>query len=89
MAALLALARLVGARVAGGTGRRAILGAAGGTTIAGALGLGGGGDGDGGRRRRRRKNVLTASDRADIAFIAGSLGKPAGRDFAMIVAARA
>ncbi len=40
----------------------------------------------GGRRRRRR--ALTLSDRADIAFISGTLGKPAGRDFAMIVAAR-
>lgn len=38
--------------------------------------------------RRRRKRALTLSDRADIAFISGTLGKPAGRDFAMIVAAR-
>jgi len=40
----------------------------------------------GGRRRRRK--ALTQSDKADIAFISGTLGKPAGRDFAMIVAAR-
>ena len=36
--------------------------------------------------RRRRKRALTKSDREDIAFVAGMLGKPAGRDFAMIVA---
>lgn len=36
--------------------------------------------------RRRRKRALTKSDREDIAFISGMLGKPAGRDFAMIVA---
>ncbi len=39
-------------------------------------------------KRRRRRRALTASDKADIAFISGTLGKPAGRDFAMIVAAR-
>jgi len=38
--------------------------------------------------RRRRKRALSKSDREDIGFIAGMLGKPAGRDFAMIVAAR-
>jgi len=38
--------------------------------------------------RRRRRRALTASDKADIGFIAGVLGKPAGRDFAMIIAAR-
>jgi len=57
-----------------------------------ALGGGGGfGDffgGDGVKRRRRRRRALTASDKADIAFISGTLGKPAGRDFAMVVAAR-
>ena len=36
--------------------------------------------------RRRRKRALTKSDKEDIAFIAGMLGKPAGKDFAMIVA---
>jgi len=36
--------------------------------------------------RTRRKRALTKSDREDIAFIAGMLGKPAGKDFAMIVA---
>jgi len=44
--------------------------------------------GDGKSRRRRRRRALTASDKADIAFISGTLGKPAGRDFAMVVAAR-
>jgi len=87
MLALLNIARGVAARLAGQRGRQlALTGAAG---AGGGLigGLFGGGDEDR-PRRRRRKNVLTASDRADIAFIAGSLGKPAGRDFAMIVAAR-
>jgi len=32
-------------------------------------------------RRRRRRRALTASDRADIAFISGTLGKPAAKDF--------
>lgn len=40
------------------------------------------------RVRHRRKRVLSQADRADIGFIAGMLGKPAGRDFAMIVAGR-
>jgi len=44
--------------------------------------------GDGRPRRRRRRRALTASDKADIAFIAGTLGDAAGRKFAMIVAAR-
>ncbi len=44
--------------------------------------------GDDSKKRRRRRRALTASDKADIGFIAGVLGKPAGRDFAMIVAAR-
>ncbi len=50
---------------------------------------GGGGAGgfDGGRRRRRRR-ALTASDRADIAFIESILGKAAGKSFAMIIATR-
>ena len=39
-------------------------------------------------KRRRRRRALTATDKVDIAFIAGILGKPAGKDFAMIVAAR-
>lgn len=39
-------------------------------------------------RRRRRRRALTASDRADIAFIEGILGKAAGKSFAMIIATR-
>ena len=59
------------------------------------LGVGGSALGDavfggpeGGRRRRRRRRALTASDKADIAFISGTLGKTAGKDFAMIVASK-
>ncbi len=40
------------------------------------------------KRRRRRRRALTASDRADIAFIAGMLGQPAGRQFAMLIGSR-
>jgi len=68
----------------GGGGGQLSLGGGGG-------GFGGIGDflgGDGVKRRRRRRRALTASDKADIAFISGTLGKPAGRDFAMVVAAR-
>jgi len=32
--------------------------------------------------------VLTSNDRADISFITATLGAPAGKAFAMIVAAR-
>lgn len=48
-------------------------------------------DGGGGfrRRRRRRRRALTASDRADIAFIAGILGTSAGKSFALTIATRA
>jgi len=45
-------------------------------------------DGGGGTRRRRRRRALTASDRADIAFIESILGKAAGKSFAMIIATR-
>ena len=44
--------------------------------------------GDDKPRRRRRRRALTASDRADIAFIAGSLGQAAGKQFALIIASR-
>lgn len=40
------------------------------------------------KRRRRRRRALTASDRADIAFVAGILGKVAGKEIAAIIAAR-
>jgi len=39
-------------------------------------------------RRRRRRRALTASDRADIAFIAGLLGTTAGKNFALTIATR-
>lgn len=39
-------------------------------------------------RRRRRRRALTASDRADIAFVTGILGAPAGKQFAMLIATR-
>lgn len=48
--------------------------------------LGSGGDG---RRRRRRRRALTASDKADIAFVVGLMGPKAGKDFATIIATRA
>lgn len=41
-----------------------------------------------GGRRRRRRRALTASDRADIAFIAGMISKVAAKDFAVQLAAR-
>lgn len=44
--------------------------------------------GGGRRRRRRRRRALTASDRADIAFIAGLLGTTAGKNFALTIATR-
>jgi len=46
------------------------------------------GGGSEGPRRRRRRRALTASDRADIAFIESILGKAAGKSFAMIIATR-
>jgi len=43
----------------------------------------------GGRpRRRRRRRALTASDRADIGFITGLLGKAAGKEFSIVIATR-
>jgi len=51
-------------------------------------GGGGGGGAFDGPRRRRRRRALTASDRADIAFIESILGKAAGKSFAMIIATR-
>lgn len=91
MGALLALARSVlagGARLGGPLARRAALPVAGGLAGAGVGELLFGGDGDGRPRRRRRRRVLTANDRADISFITATLGAPAGKAFAMIVAAR-
>lgn len=39
-------------------------------------------------KRRRRRRALTASDRADIAFVAGMISKAAAKDFAVQLAAR-
>lgn len=47
------------------------------------------GGGEAKPRRRRRRRALTASDRADIAFIAGLLGTTAGKNFALTIATRA
>jgi len=81
MAALLNLARQAIAFATGRVGLSAL-------GIAAGLDVGPFGDDDEKKKRRRRRRALTASDKADIAFISGTLGKPAGRDFAMIVAAR-
>jgi len=40
------------------------------------------------QKRRRRRRALTASDRADIAFVAGMISKAAAKDFAVQLAAR-
>jgi len=47
-----------------------------------------GGREDGKPMRRRRRRALTQSDRNDIAFISATLGAPAGKQFAMIIASR-
>lgn len=93
MGALFALAAraiaTVSPRGATALARRAVVPVVGG--LAGA-GIGeaifGGDGGGGGPRRRRRRRVLTSNDRADISFITATLGAPAGKAFAMIVAAR-
>jgi len=93
MGALIALATRAVAAVTGRGGGQIARRAAGpiAAGIAGAA-LGDvffGGDGGGvAPRRRRRRRVLTSNDRADISFITATLGAPAGKAFAMIVAAR-
>jgi len=79
----------------GGPGRALITGAVGsqilddsflGDAVIGAgnlLGLG-----EEKKKRRRRRRALTASDRADIGFIAATLGQPAGKAFALVIASR-
>ena len=91
---------MLGVRSAGGQlvrrGARALLPAAAGGAIFGAaselVGAGGfggfGGGDDEPRKRRRRRRALTASDRADIAFITGLLGPSAGKNFALTIATR-
>lgn len=46
------------------------------------------GAGDDAPRRRRRRRALTASDRSDIAFIAGVISKSAADRFAVQLATR-
>lgn len=88
MPAWLAAALVAARALAFGTpGRAAITGIGAGTLLDnfGVPFLGGG---DEKRKRRRRRRALTASDRADIAFIAGLLGPTAGRNFAITIASR-
>lgn len=47
-----------------------------------------GADGEPIKKRRRRRRALTASDKADIAFIVGLLGPAAGKQFSTTLAAR-
>jgi len=82
---ILAALRLLGSPAARGAG----LGFGAGSLLPDIIPGGGifGGE-DGKKRRRRRRKALTASDRADIAFIEATLGKAAGRSFAMLVVSR-
>ncbi len=88
MPAWLAMA-LVAARnlVAGTPGRAALTGLGAGSLLPdiGLPGFLGGGEKP---KRRRRRRALTASDRADIAFITGLLGATAGKNFALTIATR-
>lgn len=92
--AALALIRGSAGRALGGPGRRALAGGAAGGLLAtvGIPGVDlfpdGGVLGEEVKRRRRRRRALTASDRADIAFIQATLGQAAGRAFAMLVVSR-
>ncbi len=78
----LALARGLVGRAAG-----QLPGAIAGVGISGLLDGGDGAEEEKPKRRRRRR-ALTASDRADIGFIAGLLGPTAGKNFALIIATR-
>lgn len=74
------LARFGGRTVARRAAVSVGLGGAG-SIVARRLGLTGGG-GDDAPRRRRRRRALTQGDRADIAFVAATLGKAAADRFA-------
>lgn len=88
MPAWLVAALIAARQIAFGTPARAALsGITAGTLLPDGISLPGFGGGDRPRRRRRRR-ALTASDRADIAFITGLLGTTAGKNFAMTVATR-
>ena len=87
--AIAAAARL-GARQAAGTPLRALGTGLGVGSLVGGVGIPGIDlfpDDDKPKRRRRRR-ALTASDRADIAFIQATLGQAAGKSFAMLVVSR-
>ena len=92
MAALLQLARTVLARVAGGAGRRAVIGGGAGALGAEALTgggtpgflssvFGGGGGAVDGPRRRRRRKALTDSDIRIALTIANAISKKAAENF--------
>lgn len=81
---------LIAARaLAFGTPARAAITGVGAGSLLPDLSLPGFGGGTEKPRRRRRRRALTASDRADIAFIAGLLGTTAGKNFALTIATRA
>jgi len=87
MPAWLLAAMAMARQLAVGTpGRAAVTGFGAGSLLPD-FGIPGFGGGDEKVKRRRRKRALTASDRADIAFITATLGKPAGANFAAIIAA--
>ena len=89
LAALALLAPLAGRAIP--LARRALpfAGAAGAGALAGGIGIPGVDlFPDDKPKRRRRRRALTASDRADIAFIAGLLGTTAGKNFALTIATR-
>jgi len=94
---LLAALAMIRTITIGGTGRALTTGAVASTAVArvggdgfiGPLPLPGFlGGGDHPHQRRRRKRALTASDKVDIAFLAGLLGPKAGKDLAVIIAAK-
>ena len=86
MGALIALARTVGARLAGPGARRFLapigLGVGGG--LAGEAFLGGDGDGGGGGRRRRRRKALTNDDVRTALTIASAISKKAAENFVLM-----